>query len=358
MAIDFTLTQAGIAALQAAEAANTTIHLAKCKIGSGQYTPTGSETDITTPLSPVKEFPVRGKAVEVATNIVNVEFQDSSNASYNVGEIGIFSDTGVLIWIASRPAAQGWLNSKVDTSFWTFNQSLSLGQASSQTVTFSAVSLFPDANTNAKGKIRTATATESANQTTVVAAVTPEQLKINSIATTETSIADEDSFAFGDDSLVSKKNKKITFLNTVKAVFKKISSLTEKANLSGSEDIVILDGTTPKHTSVSSIQGKIGALTDAATIAWNVNDAVRANVTLGGNRTLGAFTNGSEDGYYLLRVKQDATGNRTLTLSSDYDRGDLDAPELSTAANDTDVLMFGYFGGKRRYLGIWKGYGA
>lgn len=58
-------------------------------------------------------------------------------------------------------------------------------------------------------------------------------------------------------------------------------------------------------------------LTDAATIAWDLSTGgPDYEVTIAGNRTLGAFT-GSTDGQEgLLHVIEDATGGRTLDLSN------------------------------------------
>ena len=97
-------------------------------------------------------------------------------------------------------------------------------------------------------------------------------------------------------------------------------------------------------------------LTDSATIAWNLDTSEIAEVTLAGNRTLAVPTNGRDGVLYLLRTKQDSTGSRTLTLHSSIDKGDLDAPELSTAGGTTDVLAFMKWGSSIKYLGILLGY--
>jgi hypothetical protein len=81
-------------------------------------------------------------------------------------------------------------------------------------------------------------------------------------------------------------------------------------------------------------------LTDAATIAWDVSGAQVAKVTLGGNRTLGAPTNLIDGATYVLRVKQDATGSRTLAYNSVFKWPGGTAPVLSTAANALDILTF------------------
>ena len=98
------------------------------------------------------------------------------------------------------------------------------------------------------------------------------------------------------------------------------------------------------------------ALTDAATIAWDLDGGQLATATLAGNRTLSVPTNGLDNTLYLLRVTQDSTGSRTLTLDDSIERGDLPDPTLSTDANSTDVLGFMKWGGTVHYMGILNGY--
>lgn len=81
-------------------------------------------------------------------------------------------------------------------------------------------------------------------------------------------------------------------------------------------------------------------LTDAATIAWNLQTQQTAKVTLTDNRTLGAPTN-MVDGYtYILRVIQDGTGSRTLAYNGVFKWPGGVAPTLSTAASAIDILTF------------------
>jgi len=82
------------------------------------------------------------------------------------------------------------------------------------------------------------------------------------------------------------------------------------------------------------------ALTDAATIAWDVQASPAARVTLGGNRTLGAPANMAAGATYVLRVVQDATGGRTLAFNVAYKFPGGAAPTLSTDANAIDLLSF------------------
>lgn len=80
-------------------------------------------------------------------------------------------------------------------------------------------------------------------------------------------------------------------------------------------------------------------LTDAASISWDMNNGEVATVTLGGNRALSNPTN-LKVGTYVLIVKQDGTGSRTLTYGSAFKWQGGTAPTLSTAANAVDVLTF------------------
>lgn len=95
-------------------------------------------------------------------------------------------------------------------------------------------------------------------------------------------------------------------------------------------------GTENSYTQAQGVEAV--ALTDAETIAWNVRNSQSAEVTLGGNRTLGNPTNVKKGFTYILRITQDGTGNRTLAYGSAYKFQGGFAPVLSTAANAVDIL--------------------
>lgn len=90
-------------------------------------------------------------------------------------------------------------------------------------------------------------------------------------------------------------------------------------------------------------------LTDGATITWDVSQGQNANVTLGGNRTL-AISNPVAGEYYTLRVIQDGTGSRTLTLpaGSKVVGGGAGAITLTTTAGAMDILT-AYYNGTNYY---------
>lgn len=91
-----------------------------------------------------------------------------------------------------------------------------------------------------------------------------------------------------------------------------------------------------------------GSLTDGATITWDYSTGGEKTVTLGGNRTL-SITNLPTDRvvYGTLRVKQDATGGRTLTLPNPT--GTTTQGSLNTAANAETYITFRYNGSKFRF---------
>jgi hypothetical protein len=81
-------------------------------------------------------------------------------------------------------------------------------------------------------------------------------------------------------------------------------------------------------------------LTDAATIAVDMDSFINAKVTLAGNRTLGNPTNEKVGQSGVIRVIQDATGSRTLAYGTDWEFAGGTAPTLSTAANAEDLLFY------------------
>ncbi len=91
-------------------------------------------------------------------------------------------------------------------------------------------------------------------------------------------------------------------------------------------------------------------LTDAPTIAVDWSKGDTQTVTLHGNRAL-IFSNGQKGGHYMLIIKQDATGSRTVIWPSSVHwpggppqtRGQ-PVSILTTIANKTDYISFFYNG--------------
>lgn len=104
----------------------------------------------------------------------------------------------------------------------------------------------------------------------------------------------------------------------------------------------ILDGTDNKYVSPAGIDAALApvTLTDAATIAVDMDTGRNFKVTLGGNRTMGAPTNITAGRSGVLALTQDGTGSRTVTWNAAYEFIDGTAPTLSTTAGETDTFTY------------------
>ena len=82
------------------------------------------------------------------------------------------------------------------------------------------------------------------------------------------------------------------------------------------------------------------ALTDGATIAWNVAAGALGTVTLAGNRTLATPTGLVAGKVYHLLITQDATGSRTMTWPAIVKWAGATAPTLTITAARVDRISF------------------
>lgn len=93
-------------------------------------------------------------------------------------------------------------------------------------------------------------------------------------------------------------------------------------------------------------------LTDAATISVDQSTALNFTVTLGGNRTLANMSNKKVGTGGFIRVKQDATGSRTLSWGTDYKFPAAlgTPPSLTSAANGVDLFAYIIFDSSTVYV--------
>lgn len=107
-----------------------------------------------------------------------------------------------------------------------------------------------------------------------------------------------------------------------------------EVNLGDDTDRAVVPSTL--HEKLFSTQ----TLTDEATITWNTAQGAFAQVTLTDNRTLANPTKLINGASYILLIKQDGTGGRTLTFGDAYKFPDGADPTLSTDANAVDIIAF------------------
>lgn len=92
-----------------------------------------------------------------------------------------------------------------------------------------------------------------------------------------------------------------------------------------------------KHT--TGVYGDLTSDTDGATVTFNMATSNFHTVTLGGNRTL-ALSNVGTGQAFLINLKQDGTGSRTVTWFSGISWPAGTTPTLTTTANKTDSFGF------------------
>jgi hypothetical protein len=95
-------------------------------------------------------------------------------------------------------------------------------------------------------------------------------------------------------------------------------------------------------------------LSDAATIAVDMDTFINAVVTLTDNRTLGNPTNGKVGQTGVIRIVQDATGSRTLSYGTDWEFAGGTAPTLTTDANAEDLLFYHVIASDRVFATLVK----
>lgn len=107
--------------------------------------------------------------------------------------------------------------------------------------------------------------------------------------------------------------------------------------LRNSTSVKIHDDASDKLEMVASFRA-VGAASDGATITFNLNAADYWTVTLGGNRTL-AVSDVSVGQLIAIRLKQDATGGRTVTWWSEILWNHSLAPVLDPTPGGTDLIV-------------------
>tara|TARA_B100001029_G_scaffold127175_1_gene106240 strand:+ start:2382 stop:3098 length:717 start_codon:yes stop_codon:yes gene_type:complete len=109
-----------------------------------------------------------------------------------------------------------------------------------------------------------------------------------------------------------------------------------------------LGGTAGKTTAVSSSGG-------TATFNLQLGDSFTTTLT---ENTTFAFSNppaGTGLGAFIIKVKQDGTGGRTLAFPGTVDWAGGSAPDVSTGANDVDIFVFVTVDAGTIYYGITAG---
>lgn len=169
MSFEITITEAGVAALVNANNTGTNlVNLTEMAFGTGQYTPAADATSLQaehTRLSTV------GGTV-VSDNTINITVQDATLNSYQVGEFGVYTDTGILFAVYSTTA--GWITQKAASSTLLLSVDIVLSLSTAGITFADTVFQVPPATTEVLGVVELATVDEHIAGTDTTRVVTPE----------------------------------------------------------------------------------------------------------------------------------------------------------------------------------------
>ena len=115
---------------------------------------------------------------------------------------------------------------------------------------------------------------------------------------------------------------------------------TDGSGALGFASYLLLSETTNGQTVTGGVRSNIVTLTDAANIAYDMDDGNNATVTLGGNRTLDNPSNITVGQSGSIFIVQDGTGSRTLSFGSSFDFAGGTAPTLTTTASAVDRIDY------------------
>ena len=117
------------------------------------------------------------------------------------------------------------------------------------------------------------------------------------------------------------------------------SAIQTQINTKAPSTSATLTTPTINQATITGPKVTLTTATDAATVTFNLSNGPIHTVTLGGNRTL-AVSNSAVGKAFMLRLKQDGTGSRTVTWFATINWDSDTAPTLSTSASFVDVYGF------------------
>lgn len=157
MSLKIKFTNTGKAALVNPDNIGTAaVDITEIRLGSANYDPTGSETDLQTTIKSLNTF----GGVTVADDVIHVTIRDDSSDTYTIGEIGLYSGTGVLMGIISS-AATAVITQKGPNDILLVSADAAVTEVDVTNLTFGPTDfIYPPATPTTQGVIEVADAGE------------------------------------------------------------------------------------------------------------------------------------------------------------------------------------------------------
>ncbi|MGR6871245.1 hypothetical protein ACU6U9_02805 [Pseudomonas sp. HK3] len=153
MSLNIKFTEAGKAALvNPANIGTNALNITHIELGSATYDPTGSESNLQNSIKTLTTF----GADTVAANVIHVTIRDDSNETYELGEIGLRSGTGVLMGVIST--AGNIITQKGANDVLLLSADATITEVDVSNLTFGGTEfMYPPATQTTKGVIEIAT---------------------------------------------------------------------------------------------------------------------------------------------------------------------------------------------------------
>jgi phage-related tail fiber protein len=173
MPLNITITDQGRAALiNASNTGASNISISEIAIGTGLYTPLANQTALQSESKRITS--IGGKAV--SDDIIHVTLVDESNDILQIGEFGLYTDTGVLFAVYSQSADQGWIIEKSSQASLLLAVDILLGTLDANQIIFGDnVFINPPATLLEKGVVQLSNSLTSTDETK---AATPKAIKL------------------------------------------------------------------------------------------------------------------------------------------------------------------------------------
>jgi microcystin-dependent protein len=154
MSINVIITEQGLASLiNAQNNGSAALKLTEAKLGKGRYIPDAQQSDLVEPFKTLSTL--AGKVVE--DHLMHLTIKDESADEYEVGEFGIYTDTGVLFAVYSDPDQDRWILEKDALATLLLAIDISLQSVTTDCIEFGNIELIsPPATYDNRGVVQLA----------------------------------------------------------------------------------------------------------------------------------------------------------------------------------------------------------